>query len=104
MNQLILPILNTQCPVYKNSSELSCGNTRTAFSIPPTASSPAKLRRGLGCAPEQLKHSLIVEQIGNTYAAASLLAFASVLDHAKDGEINFVGFLWFGSRLRRFRL
>jgi hydroxymethylglutaryl-CoA synthase len=52
----------------------------------PNGKFPRQIAAQLGCSPPQVKHSLIVEQIGNTYAAASLLAFASVLDHAKTGE------------------
>lgn len=52
----------------------------------PNGKFPRQIAAQLGCRPPQLKHSLIVEQIGNTYAAASLLAFAAVLDNAKAGE------------------
>lgn len=52
----------------------------------PNGKFPRQIAAELGCRPQQLKHSLIVEKIGNTYAGASLLALASVLDHAKPGE------------------
>jgi len=52
----------------------------------PNAKFPKLIAQELGCSPQQLQHSLIVNRIGNTYAAASLLALVSVLDHAKKGE------------------
>lgn len=52
----------------------------------PNAKYPLSLAQRLGFTQDQLKHSLIVKNIGNTYSAASLLAFANVLDVAKEGE------------------
>ncbi len=52
----------------------------------PNGKFPRQIAKQLGCRPEQLRHSLIVENIGNTYAGASLLALAAVLDHAKANE------------------
>jgi hydroxymethylglutaryl-CoA synthase len=52
----------------------------------PNGRFPVQVAKQLGCTTEQLKWSLPVKEIGNTYAAASLLALASVLDHAKAGE------------------
>lgn len=52
----------------------------------PNAKYPISLAQRLGFTKDQLSRSLIVREIGNTYAAASLLAFANVLDVAKAGE------------------
>ncbi|OGJ37672.1 MAG: hypothetical protein A2383_04135 [Candidatus Pacebacteria bacterium RIFOXYB1_FULL_39_46] len=52
----------------------------------PNAKFPQAAARQLGFHKHQLKHSLLVEEIGNTYAAASLLAFINVLDHAAAGQ------------------
>ena len=56
----------------------------------PNAKFPKIIATQLGFTKTQLKHSLIVEHIGNTYAAATLLALANVLDHAKKGDEIFV--------------
>ncbi len=48
----------------------------------PNKKFPQAVAKTLNCTKEQLQHSLIVETVGNTYAAASLIAFANVLDHA----------------------
>lgn len=52
----------------------------------PNKKFPQAVARQLACRSEQLQHSLIVEHIGNTYAGASLLALANVLDHAEADE------------------
>lgn len=52
----------------------------------PNGKFPRQMAKDLGCRPDQLRFSFPVEQIGNTYAAASLMAFAAVLDQAKSGE------------------
>lgn len=52
----------------------------------PNGRFPSQVAEQLGCTKEQMKWSLPVKEIGNTYAASSLLALASVLDHAKAGE------------------
>lgn len=52
----------------------------------PNGKFPKLMAHELGCSPQQLQHSLVVDRIGNTYAAASLLALVSVLDHAEKGE------------------
>lgn len=65
---------------------LSIGDFDHCVFHTPNGKFPREVARQLGCRPQQLQHSLIVENIGNTYAAACLLALASVLDHAKAGE------------------
>ncbi|MFH2118119.1 MAG: hydroxymethylglutaryl-CoA synthase [Candidatus Paceibacterota bacterium] len=52
----------------------------------PNAKFPKAAARQLGFSEQQLKYSLLVEEIGNTYAAASLLALINVLDHATAGQ------------------
>lgn len=52
----------------------------------PNGRFPVQVAKQLGCTSEQLRWSLPVEKIGNTYAAASMLALASVLDHARANQ------------------
>lgn len=52
----------------------------------PNAKFPQTVAKQLGFTPEQLAPSLVVKKIGNTYAAASLLALAAVLDQAKPSQ------------------
>lgn len=52
----------------------------------PNAKFPQTIAQQLGFTKDQLKHSLLVEHIGNTYAAASLLALTNVLDHAQANQ------------------
>lgn len=52
----------------------------------PNSKFPRAVAKKLGCKSHQLKHSLVVEQIGNTYAGAALLAMTNVLDHAQPGD------------------
>lgn len=49
----------------------------------PNAKFPTQVAKQLGFAEQQLRHSLIVREIGNTYAAATPLALVSILDHAQ---------------------
>jgi hydroxymethylglutaryl-CoA synthase len=51
----------------------------------PNAKFPIQVAKQLGFSSAQLAPSLIVQDIGNTYAAASLLALAAVLDQAPSG-------------------
>lgn len=52
----------------------------------PNGSLPRKMAKILGFSEEQLKTSLSVEYIGNTYSASSLIGLAKVLDIAKPNE------------------
>lgn len=52
----------------------------------PNAKFPQQVASELGFQPAQLAPALIVQEIGNTYAAASLLALVSVLDQAQAGQ------------------
>ncbi len=56
----------------------------------PNGKFPVTVAKQLGFSRQQLNQSLIVEKVGNTYAAASLLALAHVLDHAQPGEKIFM--------------
>lgn len=56
----------------------------------PNAKFPRVIAKKLGFCEAQLKPSLIVEQVGNTYSAASLLALIAVLDQAKAKETIFL--------------
>lgn len=47
---------------------------------------PEKIALQLGFNKNQLKHSLLVKEIGNTYSASTLISLANVLDHAKAFE------------------
>lgn len=52
----------------------------------PNAKFPKVIAKKLGFTPGQLEPSLVVKKIGNTYAAASLMALTAVLDVAKKGQ------------------
>lgn len=52
----------------------------------PNAKFPKRAAAKLGFTEKQLTAGLIVSQLGNTYAGASLLALAAVLDQAKKGQ------------------
>lgn len=52
----------------------------------PNAKFPHQAAKKLGFSKQQLEPSLVVNQIGNTYAAANMLALASVLDQARAGQ------------------
>lgn len=52
----------------------------------PNVKFPLEMARILGFSKDQVKLGLLSGEIGNTYAAASLIGFANVLDNAKPGE------------------
>lgn len=52
----------------------------------PNLKFPQTVARRLGFSPEQIKEGLLVGEIGNTYAASSLIGLTAVLDVAKPGE------------------
>lgn len=52
----------------------------------PNGKFPQTVASKLGFSPTQLQDSLVVSQIGNTYAGASLIALASLLDTAESGK------------------
>lgn len=56
----------------------------------PNAKFPKKAAKKLGFTKQQLNPSLIVKKIGNTYAGASLLALAAVLDQAQANQMILV--------------
>ncbi|MBD3250824.1 MAG: hydroxymethylglutaryl-CoA synthase [Candidatus Pacebacteria bacterium] len=52
----------------------------------PNAKFPRRAAKKLGFKPKQLEPSLVVEKIGNTYAGASMIALAAVLDQAQADQ------------------
>jgi len=52
----------------------------------PNGKFPLKVAKTLGFTKEQMKAGFVVDKIGNTYSAASLIGLASVLDVAEPGE------------------
>ncbi|RLE85290.1 MAG: hydroxymethylglutaryl-CoA synthase [Thermoprotei archaeon] len=52
----------------------------------PNVKYPLGVAKMLGFKKEQVELGLLSGKIGNTYAAASLIGLANVLDHAKPGE------------------
>ncbi len=52
----------------------------------PNLKFPQTVAKRLGFTPEQIKAGLLVGEIGNTYAASSLIGLTAILDIAKPGE------------------
>jgi hydroxymethylglutaryl-CoA synthase len=52
----------------------------------PNAKFPLQVAQKLGFTKNQVEPSLVVREIGNTYAAASLIALSSVLDQAEANQ------------------
>jgi hydroxymethylglutaryl-CoA synthase len=52
----------------------------------PNAKFPQMVAKQLGFTEDQLSPALVVKEIGNTYAGASLLALAAVLDQAQPSQ------------------
>jgi hydroxymethylglutaryl-CoA synthase len=52
----------------------------------PNAKFPRTVARQLGFTSKQIAAGLLVDRIGNTYAASSLLGLTAVLDEARPGE------------------
>ena len=52
----------------------------------PNGKFPTRVAKFLGFSNEQLRNGFVVDKIGNTYSAASLIGLASVLDDANAGE------------------
>ncbi len=52
----------------------------------PNVKFPQTVARQLGFKPEQIEAGLLVDVIGNTYAAAALLGLTAVLDQARPGD------------------
>ncbi len=84
-------------PAYFHHIEHSVGNMLEELKLDisefdhcvfhtPNGKFPVTVAKKLGVKKEQMQWSLPVKKIGNTYAAATLLAFASVLDHAEADQ------------------
>jgi hydroxymethylglutaryl-CoA synthase len=56
----------------------------------PNAGFPRDVAKRLGFSSEQLRKSLVVDDIGNPYSASSLLGFSAVLDKSKPGDNIFM--------------
>lgn len=52
----------------------------------PNAKFPRTVARQLGFTAEQIAPGLLVDRIGNTYAASSMLGLSAILDRARPGE------------------
>lgn len=52
----------------------------------PNAKFPKAFAQEMGFTKKQIKHSLLVEQIGNLYAGSTMLGLVNILDHAKNGD------------------
>ena len=50
----------------------------------PNKKFPEKAAKKMGFTKKQVRYSLLVEEIGNTYSASSLISLANVLDHSKQ--------------------
>jgi hydroxymethylglutaryl-CoA synthase len=56
----------------------------------PNGKFPRSVASTLGFSPEQIRRGLVVEKLGNTYSASSLIGLASVLDAAEPGSRIFM--------------
>ena len=52
----------------------------------PNKKFPQRVAANLGFSPDQLKYSLLVEEIGNPYSASVFVSLSNVLDHAGKGQ------------------
>lgn len=66
-------------------SQLTAGEIDFCVFHTPNAKFPQQIAKQLGFSKEQLAPALVVKEIGNTYAGASLLALSAVLDVAPAG-------------------
>ncbi len=52
----------------------------------PNGKFPTRVAQLLGFTNEQVKHGFVVDRIGNTYSAATMIGLSSILDNAKPGD------------------
>lgn len=55
----------------------------------PNGRFPQEIARKLGFTKEQIQHSLVVKELGNSYAASALMGLVATLDFAQPGETIF---------------
>jgi hydroxymethylglutaryl-CoA synthase len=61
----------------------------------PNGKFPRQVASGLGFTREQVRQSLVIDYLGNTYTASALLGLVSVLETARPGDLLF--FVSYGS-------
>ncbi|MFH0773713.1 MAG: hydroxymethylglutaryl-CoA synthase [bacterium] len=52
----------------------------------PNGKFPVQIATQLGFSPEQIKKSLIISELGNSYTASALMGLVATLEHVKPGE------------------
>lgn len=56
----------------------------------PNGKFPIQVAKSLGFAPDQIKDSLTVDYLGNSYTASALMGLMAVLEKAKTGDLIFL--------------
>ena len=56
----------------------------------PNGKFPVQVARSLGFSPDQIKDSLVVDYLGNSYTASALMGLMPVLEKAKAGDLIFL--------------
>lgn len=56
----------------------------------PNGKFPVQVARSLGFSPDQIKDSLTVDYLGNSYTASALMGLMAVLEKAKAGDLIFL--------------
>ncbi len=75
---------------YFNTFHVSAKDFDKAIFHMPNGKFPRTVAKKLGFTLEQIKDSLVVDYIGNTYSGSSMLGLARVLDRANPGERIFM--------------
>lgn len=73
-----------------SKTDLSPSNFKYCIFHMPNGKFPRVVSKRLGFTKEQLEPSLVVDEIGNSYSASSLLGLIRVLDEAKPGDLVFM--------------
>lgn len=82
-------VIGAALRLFKKSQCKPKDVTNCVFHMP-NAGFPRDVAGRLGFTPEQLRPSLVVDEIGNPYSASSLLGLAATLDQAKTGDTIFM--------------